>query len=68
MNQKSWSQKKYRHGRHTNATILLKQGVSPKIVSARLGHTNVGITLDIYSHTDLEMQQDIASKLEQVLA
>lgn len=56
------------HGlRHTNATILMKQGIHPKIVSERLGHTNVGITLDIYSHTDLEMQQDTASKLEQIL-
>lgn len=57
------------HGlRHTNATILMKQGINPKIVSERLGHANVGITLDIYSHTDLEMQHDTASKLEQVLA
>ncbi|WP_019240555.1 MULTISPECIES: site-specific integrase [Bacillus] len=57
------------HGlRHTNATILMKQGVNPKIVSERLGHANVGITLDIYSHTDLKMQQDTASKLEEILA
>lgn len=57
------------HGlRHTNATILMKQGINPKIVSERLGHANVGITLDIYSHTDLEMQKDTVTKLEQVLA
>lgn len=57
------------HGlRHTNATILMKQGVNPKIVSERLGHANVGITLDIYSHTDLEMQHETVAKLENVLA
>ena len=57
------------HGlRHTNATILMKQGINPKIVSERLGHANVGITLDIYSHTDLEMQRDSVAKLEDVLA
>ena len=56
------------HGlRHTNATILMKQGINPKIVSERLGHANVGITLDIYSHTDLEMQKNTVVKLEEVL-
>ncbi|QDX95452.1 hypothetical protein EEL31_13155 [Brevibacillus laterosporus] len=32
--------------RHTHASLLLKQGVNPKIVSERLGHANVRITLD----------------------
>ncbi|MFT8320837.1 MAG: site-specific integrase [Bacillus sp. (in: firmicutes)] len=56
------------HGlRHTNATLLMKQGINPKIVSERLGHANVGITLDIYSHTDLDMQVESAAKLEEML-
>ncbi|WP_257148944.1 site-specific integrase [Bacillus thuringiensis] len=56
------------HGlRHTNATLLMKQGINPKIVSERLGHENVGITLDIYSHTDLDMQIETVSKLEKML-
>lgn len=36
--------------RHTHATLLLKGGVSSKVASARLGHANVGITLDLYAH------------------
>ena len=36
--------------RHAHATILLEQGVHPKIVQERLGHSSVLTTLDIYSH------------------
>ncbi|MDP9371051.1 MAG: site-specific integrase [Chloroflexota bacterium] len=36
--------------RHTNATLMLGQGVHPKVVQERLGHSQVGITLNIYSH------------------
>jgi integrase len=35
--------------RHTHATLMLKSGEHPKVVSERLGHANIGITLDIYS-------------------
>lgn len=44
--------------RHSHATQLLKQGVHPKIVSERLGHSNIGITLDTYSHVLPGMQED----------
>ncbi|RXZ80996.1 site-specific integrase [Paenibacillaceae bacterium] len=37
--------------RHTHASLLLQQNVHPKVVSERLGHSSVGITLDRYSHT-----------------
>ena len=36
--------------RHTHATLLLKQGVHPKVVQERLGHANISTTLDRYSH------------------
>jgi len=36
--------------RHTNATLMLGQGVHPKVVQERLGHSQVAITLNIYSH------------------
>ncbi len=36
--------------RHTHATMLLKANVHPKIVSERLGHASVALTLDVYSH------------------
>jgi integrase len=44
--------------RHTHATHLLRQGVHPKIVSERLGHSNISITLDTYSHVLPGMQED----------
>jgi integrase len=53
------------HGlRHSHATMLLKQGVNPKIVSERLGHSKVGITLDIYSHVVPGMQEEAAQRID----
>ena len=43
--------------RHSYATWMLDANVNPKIVSAVLGHANVGITLDIYSHPNVQMQR-----------
>jgi integrase len=45
------------HGlRHTHASILMEKGVSPKVVSERLGHASPAITMDIYSHVSPDMQ------------
>ncbi|MCU5743786.1 tyrosine-type recombinase/integrase [Bacillus cereus] len=44
--------------RHTHATILLKQGVNPKIISERLGYTDISLTLKIYSHVLPSMQEE----------
>jgi integrase len=46
--------------RHTHATLALQAGVHPKVVSERLGHTTVALTLDIYSHAIPAMQQEAA--------
>ena len=54
--------------RHTHATQLLQAGVHPKVVSERLGHANVSITLDIYSHVAPNMQHEAAEKIDQALA
>ncbi|MFJ8246817.1 hypothetical protein [Peribacillus asahii] len=51
----------------TTSTLLIKQGINPKIVSERLGHANGGITLDIYFYTGLDMQIETVSKLEEML-
>lgn len=48
--------------RHTHATLLLEMKTNPKIVAERLGHSSVKITLDTYSHPNLEMQSDIAEQ------
>jgi integrase len=47
--------------RHTHATLALQAGVHPKVVSERLGHATVVMTLDIYSHAIPALQQDAAS-------
>ncbi len=46
--------------RHTYATLALKGGVHPKVVSERLGHATVGITLDLYSHVTPAIGRDAA--------
>ncbi len=53
--------------RHTHATLLLLAGVHPKVVSERLGHSNITITLNTYSHVLPNMQQAAAEKLEAML-
>jgi integrase len=52
--------------RHTHATQLLSLGVHPKIVSERLGHSTVGITLDVYSHVLPGMQEEAAGKIDRL--
>lgn len=47
--------------RHTHATLALAAGVHPKVVSERLGHASISITLDTYSHAIPAMQEDAAS-------
>jgi integrase len=53
--------------RHTHATLMLKQGVHPKIVSERLGHASIIITLDTYSHVLPSLQEAAALKFEEML-
>lgn len=47
--------------RHTWATLALQAGIHPKIVSERLGHANISITLDIYSHVAPSMRAEAAN-------
>ena len=44
--------------RHGFATLALMAGINPKVVSDSLGHSNVGITLDTYSHYLLNMKEE----------
>ncbi|MCP3773750.1 tyrosine-type recombinase/integrase [Paenibacillus sp. MZ04-78.2] len=53
--------------RHTSASLILKIGVHPKIVSERLGHSSVTITLDTYSHLLPNMQEEAAKRLSNLL-
>jgi integrase len=53
--------------RHTHATLMLKAGIHPKIVSERLGHSNIGITLDTYSHVLPGLQEAAAERFDKIL-
>ena len=53
--------------RHAHATHLLMNGVNPKVASERLGHSKVGITLDLYSHVLPGMQEDAAQRVDAAL-
>jgi len=53
--------------RHSHASQLLKQGVHPKVVSERLGHSTIAITLDTYSHVLPGLQAIAASEIDQLL-
>ena len=49
--------------RHTYATVALAAGIHPKIVSERLGHANIGITLDTYSHCLPGLSEEAAARV-----
>ena len=52
--------------RHSAATLLLSQGVHPKVVQERLGHSSIGLTMDTYSHVLPDMQREAAAKLDAI--
>ena len=49
--------------RHTHATLALQAGVHPKVVSERLGHGDVGMTLNVYSHAIPALEEEAASRV-----
>jgi integrase len=53
--------------RHTCATLLLAANENPKVVSERLGHSSITLTMDVYSHVLPDMQQGASDKLESLL-
>ena len=48
--------------RHSAATILLSMGVNMKMIQELLGHSDIAITLGLYSHLVPAMQQDMVDK------
>lgn len=53
--------------RHSCATLLMAQGVSPRVVMETLGHSQVSLTLNTYSHVLPSLQQDAAAKMDAIL-
>jgi integrase len=54
--------------RHSCATLLLVQGVSPRVVMEVLGHSEIGVTMNIYSHVIPEVQREAAERLDALLS
>jgi len=54
--------------RHTHASLMLRQGVHPKIVQERLGHASIQITLDTYSHVAPGLQEAAAAQFDNLIA
>ena len=56
------------HGlRHAHATLALTAGINPKVVSERLGHSTIAVTMDVYSHVLPGLQEEAALAVEQLL-
>jgi integrase len=54
--------------RHTAATLLLQQGIHPRVVQEMLGHSSLALTLQVYSHGMSTMQREADDRLDSVLA
>jgi integrase len=53
--------------RHTHASLMLKQGIHPKVVQERLGHSTISVTLDTYSHVMPGLQEAAAKRFDEAL-
>jgi integrase len=58
---------RFHDGRHTHASLMLKQGIHPKIVQERLGHSSIAITLDTYSHVAPGLQEAATLKFDEAV-
>ena len=54
--------------RHSHASLMLKQGIHPKVVQERLGHASIQVTLDLYSHVAPGLQEAAAVRFDEWLA
>lgn len=53
--------------RHSCASLMVKKGVNFKIIQERLGHSNIGITLDLYSHLEEELHKESTNAFADIL-
>ena len=58
---------RFHDARHTHASLMLKQGIHPKVVQERLGHSSISTTLDIYSHVAPGIQEAAAQRFDGIL-
>ena len=50
--------------RHSHATQMLADGIHPKVMQERLGHSTITTTMDLYSHVTDTMQADAAARMD----
>jgi len=53
--------------RHSHASLLVKLGIKPKAISARLGHSNISITMDLYSHLYEDTDKEVANMFDTLI-
>ncbi len=53
--------------RHTTATLLLAQGVPARVVMEILGHSQIGVTLNTYSHVTPDLARAATASIEEAL-
>ena len=54
--------------RHSHASLLLASGVNPKLVQERLGHASITLPLDTYSHVIPSLQEEVAKRMDDLMA
>ena len=60
-------QRRFHDLRHSCATLLLVQGVSPRVVMDLLGHSQIGLTMNTYSHVIPDLRRDAAERMQAAL-
>ena len=54
--------------RHTAATLMAAEGIHPKLMQERLGHSTIAVALNLYSHVTPDMQREATDRLDAVVA
>jgi len=57
---------RFHDGRHTMASRMMEQGINPKVVQERMGHSTISTTMDIYSHIGETLQKEAANKFDDI--
>jgi integrase len=60
-------QRRFHDLRHSCASLLLAQGVSARVVMEILGHSQIALTMNTYTHVVPELRRDAAARMESLL-